>query len=128
MTAAPADHVQPWLDSLAYRVESDEGSFVFTGDTSPCDSVVKLAKDADVMLCMCWDDQEVMQQNGEFQGQCGTTGAAEMAQAAQVKKLVLVHIGPHLSQEEPMNKGVRDIERIYDGKVIFSRELEHLVI
>ena len=128
VTAAPADHVQPWLDSLAYRVESDEGSFVFTGDTSPCDSVVKLAKDADVMLCMCWDDQEVMQQNGEFQGQCGTTGAAEMAQAAQVKKLVLVHIGPHLSQEEPMNKGLRDIERIYDGKVIFSRELEHLVI
>ena len=128
VTAAPADHVQPWLDSLAYRVESDEGSFVFTGDTSPCDSVVKLAKDADVMLCMCWDDQEVMQQNGEFQGQCGTTGAAEMAQAAQVKKLVLVHIGPHLSQEEPMDKGLRDIERIYDGKVIFSRELEHLVI
>ena len=79
--AAPADRVPPWLDSLAYRVESDEGSFVFTGDTSPCDSVVKLAKDADVMLCMCWDDQEVMQQNGEFQGQCGTTGAAEMAQA-----------------------------------------------
>ena len=128
VTAAPADHVQPWLDSLAYRVECDEGSFVFTGDTSPCDSVVKLAKDADVMLCMCWDDQEVMQQNGEFQGQCGTTGAAEMAQAAQVKKLVLVHIGPHLSQEEPMDKGLRDIERIYDGKVIFSRELEHLVI
>ena len=128
VTAAPADHVQPWLDSLAYRVDCDEGSFVFTGDTSPCDSVVKLAKDADVMLCMCWDDQEVMQQNGEFQGQCGTTGSAEMAQAAQVKKLVLVHIGPHLSQEEPMNKGLRDIEGIYDGKVIFSRELEHLVI
>ena len=51
-----------------------------------------------------------------------------MAQAAQVKKLVLVHTGPHLSQEEPMDKGLRDIERIYDGKVIFSRELEHLVI
>ena len=60
VTAAPADHVQPWLDSLAYRLDSPEGSVVFTGDTQPCDTVIELAKGADVMLCMCWDDQEIM--------------------------------------------------------------------
>ena len=51
----------------------------------PCRSVVDLARDADMMLCMCWDDQEVMNQSGEASGQCGTTGAAEMAQEAGVK-------------------------------------------
>ena len=123
VTSAQAEHVQPWLDSLAYRVDSSEGSVVFTGDTRPCPSVTDLAKGADLMLCMCWDDQEIMEQNGEFDGQCGTTGAARMAQEAGVKKLVLVHIGPHLSGHGPMEKGIGDIRRIYDGEFIFSEEL-----
>ena len=123
VTAAPAEHVQPYLDSLAYRLDSPDGSIVFTGDTQPCQSVVDLAADADVMLCMCWDDQEVMEQNGEGPCQCGTTGAARMAQEAGVKKLVLVHIGPHLSGHGPMEKGIGDIKGIYDGELLFSDEL-----
>ena len=123
VSAAPAEHVQPYLDSLAYRLDSTEGSIVFTGDTQPCRSVVDLARGADMMLCMCWDDQERMQANGEAPGQCGTTGAAQMAQEAGVKKLVLVHIGPHLSTHGPMEKGIGDVRRIYSGEIIFADEL-----
>ena len=123
VTAAPAEHVQPWLDSLAYRVDSSEGSVIFTGDTQPCESVTELARGADMMLCMCWDDQAVMDANGEYTGQCGTTGAARMAQAAGVKKLVLVHVGPHLSGHGPMEQGIGDISRIYGGEIVFSEEL-----
>ena len=128
VSAAPAEHVQPWLDSLAYRVDSSEGSVVFTGDTSPCQSVVNLARGAALMLCMCWDDQEIMEQNGEFNGQCGTTGAAEMAQEAGVKKLALVHVGPHLSSHGPMEKGIGDVRRIYDGELVFSEELMRITV
>ena len=123
VSSAPAEHVQPYLDSLAYRIDSDEGSMVFTGDTQPCDSVTELARDADVMLCMCWNDQDVMDEDGEAPGQCGTKGAAQMAQAAGVKKLVLVHVGPHLSGHGPMEKGIGDIRSIYEGEVVFSDEL-----
>ena len=123
MSAARAEHVQPFLDSLAYRLDSPEGSIVFTGDTEPCESVVELARDADAMLCMCWDDQDVMDENGEASRQCGTKDAARMAQQAGVKKLVLVHVGPNLSRRPVMEKGVADVERIYDGEVVFSEEL-----
>ena len=60
VTAAVAEHVQPWLDSLAYRVDSLDGSIVFTGDTRACDSVTELSRGSDVMLCMCWDLQQRM--------------------------------------------------------------------
>ena len=123
VAAAPAEHVQPYLDSLAYRFDTPDGSVVFTGDTQPCDSVRKLAKDADMMLCMCWDDQDVMDETGEGGGQCGTKGAAQLAQDAGVKKLVLVHIGPNLSEQGPDGKGVRDVREIYDGEVAFADEL-----
>ncbi len=123
VTAAVAEHVQPWLDSLAYRLDTPSGSIVFTGDTQPCRSVVDLARNADMMLCMCWDDQEVMDRNGEARAQCGTTAAARMAQEAGVKKLVLVHIGPNLSRHGPMEKGIGDVRKLYDGQVLFSEEL-----
>ena len=126
MAAAPAEHVQPYLDSLAYRIDSPEGSIVFTGDTQPCQSVIDLARDADVMLCMCWDDQGEMERNGEAPFQCGTTEAAQMAQDAGVKRLALVHIGPHLAGHGPMEKGIGDIKKIYDGDVVFSDELMYL--
>src|SRR5213593_158610 len=123
VTAAPAEHVQPFLDSLAYRLE---GSIVFTSDTQPCSSVVTLARGADMMVCMCWDDQERMDAMGEGSGQCGTTGAARMAEEAGVGKLVLVHVGPHLASHGPMEKGLGDIRRIYRGEVIFTDELMSL--
>ncbi len=94
ITTARAEHAQPYLESLDYRVDSDEGSVVFTGDTRPCQPIVELAKDADLMICMCWDDQDMMAEAEEDGGMCGTTGAAGMAQQAGVKKLVLNHIGP----------------------------------
>ncbi|MEE9163115.1 MAG: MBL fold metallo-hydrolase [Candidatus Neomarinimicrobiota bacterium] len=123
VTAAVAEHVQPWLDSLAYRVDSSAGSVVFTGDTRPCQSVTDLARGADVMLCMCWDDQEAMLRNKELNGQSSTVGAAQLAQDAGVKKLVLVHIGPHLAGHGPMENGIGEVRGIYDGEVIFSEEL-----
>ena len=88
--------------------------------------MVDLAAGADTMLCMCWDDQEEMDHNGEAPRQCGTTGAARMAQEAGVSKLVLVHVGPNLSSHGPMQKGLADIRRIYDGEVIFSEEVRAL--
>ncbi len=123
ISAAPADHVQPYLDSLAYRLDSPEGSIVFTGDTAPCKPVVDLAADADVMLCMCWGDQEYIEEIGEAAGVCGTVDAARMAQEASVKKLVLVHVGNHLAEHGPMEKGIGDVKRVYDGELVFSDEL-----
>jgi ribonuclease Z len=126
VTAAPAEHVQPFLDSLAYRLECGEGSIVFTGDTQPCRSVLDLARGADMMFCMCWDDQARMEAAGESVGQCGTTRAAQMAQEAGVKTLVLVHIGPHLASHGPMEKGIGDVRKLYQGEVIFAEELMSL--
>jgi ribonuclease BN (tRNA processing enzyme) len=85
--------------------------------------VIDLARGAGMLLCMCRDDQECMMQSGENVGQCGTTGAAEMAREAGVKKLVLVHVGPHLASHGPMEKGIGDVRKIFDGEIIFAEEL-----
>lgn len=123
ITASPAEHFEPFLDSLAYRVDTDDGSVVFTGDTQPCQSVVDLAQDVDLLVCMCWDLQADMDANGECVGQCGTAGAARMAQQAAVKRLLLTHMEPQLVQHGRLETGIADVAMAYDGQVLFAEEL-----
>ena len=120
---AEAKHVQPYLDSLAYRMETDDFSLVYTGDTEPCESVEKLSQGADMMVCMCWDEQSVMDKKKENTGHCGTLGAASMAATAEVKHLVLTHMGPNISKAENMKKSLREIREVYSGKVTFAEEI-----
>ena len=122
VTSAPAEHVQPYLDSLAYRVDSDEGSFVFTGDTHPCDSVRNLAKGADVMVMVTVDLQAAIDNSPEGDYMSGTTDTGKLAQEAGVKKLVLVH---NTSWAIPgrMEKGLGEIASVYDGEVVFGAEM-----
>jgi ribonuclease Z len=123
VTTGRAHHVEPWLESLAYRVDSDTGSIVFTGDTGPCESIGTLAQGADTLVVNCWDHQERMKKNGEAPGQTGTLDAARMALAAGVKKLILTHTGSHLCAPGSKEKGIADIARIYPGEIVFGNEL-----
>ena len=63
-----------------------------------------------------------MDADGEASGQCGTKGAARMAQAAGVRRLILSHIGLNLASHPVMEKGIGDVRRIYEGEIVFSTE------
>lgn len=122
--SADAVHVQPFLDSLAYRIETESGSVVITGDTEPCASVVDLARGATALVSMCWDHQDTMDECGEAPGQTGTLGAAVMARDAGVEKLILVHRGPALEGEESEARALADVSAIFDGEVVLADELD----
>ena len=125
VVSAPAEHVQPWLDSLAYRLDSDGGSIVFTGDTRPCESVAELAEGADVLVFVCVGIQEEIKDRPESLYMCGTTGAGELAREAGVKKLVLVH-NNRIGEHGPMERAIADVAKVYDGDIIMGEELMEL--
>jgi ribonuclease BN (tRNA processing enzyme) len=122
--SASAHHVEPWLESLAYRIDSaDGGSIVFAGDTGPCQSVVELAQGADTLVVNCWDHQEAIERSGEAAGQTGTMDAAKMARESDTQRLILTHTGPSLSVPGSKEKAVSDIGRVFSGQVFFGEEL-----
>jgi ribonuclease Z len=122
VTAARAQHMQPILESLAYRVDSDYGSIVFAGDTDPCETVGQLAHDADTLVITCWDHQDAMDAH-QLSSVMGTLQAAEFARAAQVKRLVLTHIYLPLDRPGSRERGIMDVGRVFDGEIIFGDEL-----
>ena len=120
--SAPAEHVQPWLDSLAYRVNTSQGSFVFTGDTRPCDTVEDLARGVDVLVYVCVGREEEIADKPESLYMSGTITAGGLAQRAGAKKLVLVH-NTRIGEHGVMEHAVADVASVYDGDIIMGEEL-----
>ena len=73
VTTALTEHVQPYLNSLAYRVDTPEGRAIFTGDTQLCDTVRELVREDDMILHIYWDKPSVMETTNEANDECGTT-------------------------------------------------------
>lgn len=124
--AAHAEHAQPFLDCLAYRFSTDDGDVVFSGDTEPCESVIKLAEGADVLFCMAWETEPVIQANGETVGACSSGGAGKIASWAGVKRLVLVHTGPRIT--EARDEAVADAAQHFDGEITFAEEISTIAV
>ena len=93
ITAARAEHVQPYLESLAYRVDTDGGSVVITGDTRPCDSVTELARGADTLLMMCCESHARVSSTNHDLATFSTPGAAEPAAMAGCRPMLWVPTG-----------------------------------
>ena len=123
ITAARVEHVQPYLDSLAYRIDSDEGSIVFSGDTRPCDSLTELAKDVDLLImeCIRLKDDPAHEVAGDYE--TSTVGAGQTATDAGAKKMLLVHQSLNLEEPEAHTQAIREVQSVYDGPTIWAEEM-----
>ena len=122
VTAAQTEHVQPYHDSLAYRLDTDEGSVVFTGDAQPCDHTVALAKGADALVSLCGNFQSKLKERDVERGQTGTLGAGELADEAGVKQLFLVHMSTDLTSQR--KRALEEISSVYGGEITVTDEME----
>lgn len=128
VTTARAAHVQPFHESLAYRIETPTSSVVVTGDTARCPEVTELARNADVMLCCCWDHHDGAEQidecvaEGMTGNMCGPEDAALMAAEAGVRRLVLVHSTQSISQPASAARAIDVTREAFDGPVTFAYE------
>ncbi|VVB53774.1 Ribonuclease Z [uncultured archaeon] len=83
-------------------------SIVYTGDTAPAESVVELAKDADILIheaTLSANDID----HALADAHSTTTQAAEVAKKAGVKKLYLTHISQRYPDQVPLEEEARKI-------------------
>jgi ribonuclease Z len=96
LTGAVEHHQRVGMPSVAYRVESPHGVVVMSGDTAPCDSVIELARGADVLVHDAAFLDEIIEAR-QMWSHSGPSGAGRVAAAAGVRTLVLTHLGPYTS-------------------------------
>lgn len=81
---------------------------VYAGDTRPCESLIELARGADLLIHDCTLANELADKAAES-GHSTPAEAAEVARRAGVGQLVLTHISPRYADEEVLLRQAREI-------------------
>jgi ribonuclease BN (tRNA processing enzyme) len=100
-----------YVHAYAVRLDSGEASMVYSGDTAPCDSVVRLAAEADVFLCEATLGFET---ESEPRGHSSAAEAGEMARRAGARRLALTHYGSTFDPEAL----VAAARETFDGPIV----------
>lgn len=127
ITVGHAQHAQPYLQCVALRLDTAEGSICYSGDSGGvADSIVELAKGCDLFIAM----------NHFFSGSEPTpafraaTGNhldnAEIAKRAGVKTMVLTHLTEQIDQPTIREQIIHEVRRVFDGKLIWGEDLMKL--
>ena len=121
--AVRAVHCQPQLASLAYRLDTPEGSVVITGDTAPADGITRLSEGADVLIHMCHLLNGVVTDPRITDCCSGHLDAARTAHDAGVKTLVLVHMTEQLERPGVRERVIHEAGQVFGGHIIYGEDL-----
>lgn len=128
LTVGHAQHVQPYLECLAFRIDTPEGSICYTGDSGPHDAIVELAKGCDILIHMNHYFSGT-EPSPAYRAACGNhRDNAVIARRAGAKTLVLTHLLGQIDQPSVREQIVHEIQTAYDGKVIWGEDLMKLTL
>jgi len=110
LTAASSGHTR---ESLAFRVDRGDTSVVYGGDSVVCDSLVRLANRADLLVL-----ESSFPEGSPSEGHMTPSGAAGVAAGAEAKKLLLTHFYPAADRADCLSPARRN----YDGEVVLAED------
>lgn len=128
LTVGPAVHAQPYLECLMFRLDTPDGSVVYSGDSAPLASTVELAAGCDLLIHMSNYRSGSAESEARFKSGTGHREAAAIARDAGAKALVLTHIPPSLADAALQRELLDDVASIYSGPARFGADLIRIEI
>jgi ribonuclease BN (tRNA processing enzyme) len=129
VTVGHAQHVQPQLECLAFRLDAESGSLCYSGDCGGvCEELIDLARGCDVLIHMnhFFSGSEPSE---AYRRACGNhRDNAVVAKRAGVKTLVLTHVLAQIDRPGVRERIVREIGEVYDGAVVWGEDLMRLEV
>lgn len=120
----PTRHVQPSLNCIAYRIETDEGVIVYSGDNGGVyEPFIDFAQGADVLVHMnhFLSGTEL---TPEYRVMSGShLDNAETAKQADVGMLVLTHLQPNLDEFGVRERMTTEMSKVFSGPIVVGRDL-----
>ena len=121
--AREVKHAQPYLACYGFRFETDEGVVAFSGDTAPTESVVELARDADLFVMEAVHREAKIRTYPSVISETGTLSAGRMAAEAGAKRLVINHQSVTLDPPEETTQGIAEVKSVFDGDVYWAHDM-----
>jgi ribonuclease BN (tRNA processing enzyme) len=117
-SCSPTEHAK----GIAYRIDSENHSLMYSGDTEPCESLVQLGRNVDLAILEC-SFPDVATLKGKH---LTPRTAAEMAARMNAKKLILTHMYPECEGRE--TEMLDNAKRIYDEEVMIASDGMKVVV
>jgi ribonuclease BN (tRNA processing enzyme) len=122
VTVGAAAHFQPYLTPLAFRLDTPEGSVVYSGDSGPCASMEKLAKGCDVLIHMC-HYLSGTELGKDFAKSCmGHMELARLGAEASVRNIVLSHVTEQIDQPGVRERVIAEMSAVFKGNIFFGED------
>jgi ribonuclease BN (tRNA processing enzyme) len=138
----PGDPAYGKIKSYSYRFETPDRVVFFTGDSGPSDAVVELAKGADLYVTETTSPEDVVElykKNGIWQQKTPEeqqgflrhmheehvtpTDIGQMAAKANVKAVVMSHLGPSITPNDDYQRFVDEAKKYYSGPITLAKDL-----
>lgn len=128
VTVGHAAHVQPQLECLAFRIDHDDGSVCYSGDSGACEEIVALARGCDVLIHMNHHFSG-SEPSPSYRAACGNhRDNAAIARRAGVRALVLTHLLAQLDEPGVRERVVQEVRQEFDGHVIWGEDLMRMTL
>ncbi len=113
-----------WPNSYGFRFTTPDKVIVISGDTMPCENIIKYAKDADVLIHevyykKSYDKKNKFWKKYHAKNHTSTLELAKIAKEAKPKLLVLYHTLYWGADDKDL---LDEIATIYSGKVIVGHD------
>jgi len=126
----------PVFPALGYRFDTPRGSVAFSGDTGPCDNVVRLARGADVLVHEAIDVEAIVSRlrnlpayeavrNHLASSHSPPEEVGAIAARAGVGTLVLSHLVPG-DGEVPEDEWEARARTTFDGEILCGVDLDEI--
>jgi ribonuclease BN (tRNA processing enzyme) len=112
VSCAPVKHA----GGVCYRIDSAGKSLLYSGDTSPCQSLIKLGREADLAVLECsFPDPASLRGEHLY-----PTLAGNLASKMKAKKLVLTHLYPICEGRE--QEMLKEARRQFVGDILIAED------
>ena len=137
VTAALVQHA-PVFPALGFRFDTPHGSVAFSGDTGPCENVVRLAADADILVHEVIDVDRLTERLAHLPNYAALRNhlaaahsspeqVGDIATRARVRTLVLSHLVP--GDGDPSDEEwVARVRPHFDGEIVCGVDLDELTL
>lgn len=121
-------HAQPVLECLAYRLEAEGSSFVYSGDAGPCSAMAEIAQGCDVLVHMCHFISGTALSREMEKRNMGHLELAKLGKDAAVRNLVLSHITEQMDVPGVRERIITEMSGIYSGNIYFGEDLMEIPV
>lgn len=107
------------LPTYATTIIANDKKMVYSADTGDFDELIEICKDADLLIC----EASLLEQDAHYgvdKGHLTAKGAARIAKAAGVKKLMLTHLWP----EYDLSQLLTEAQAVFENSVMATEGMK----